>query len=236
MFTTEATYASEGIATVSTPERPKTRRQRLADRRAKERAEYERRKLAEECTRCGVSVVGRGDQLCAECREYANSKTAASSKRLAADRRRKKQCARCGRPSPDRYECIPCLASRGKAPLRTHNQTLNQGAPISHGAIHASARTEVAWTVEGDGRRRRRGRGRGVRGHPSRADTDAFDMRIMRTELERAEVALVAYHQDENQDRPRIQKEGPLREVLGHLGLLRRQLDEFEERVTKRLR
>lgn len=236
MFQETIAYDAGGWP-VNDPVRPKqTRRKRLADRRAKERSEYERRKLAEECTRCSVSVRGRDDQLCPGCREAINVAKRASSSRLAARRRAKKQCARCGRPSPDRYECVRCLSKLGRAPLPTPDPTLDPAAPISHRAVHASARAELEWKVEGDGRRRRRGRGRGSRGHPSRAQEDATDLLGLHMEIERAQVAFAHYHSPEVQELPRIQRAAALEAALGHLELAERFRAVLVDRAKRRLR
>lgn len=214
--------------------RPRTRRQRLLTRRERDRAEYERRKAAEECTKCCASVKGTDDQLCPSCRGTKKTADASSIQRQRTARRKKKQCARCGRPSPDRYECEECARAAGRLPLQRAPGSVGPAVgPVSHGAIHA-ARRAAATAVDSDGRTRYHGRGK--RGHPSRADVDAFDVRIMRTELDRAEVALAAYHDAANQDGPRIQRDEPLHEALGHLDLVSRQIEEFEERARRRLK
>lgn len=228
-----------GSVTALVRPRP-TRRARLRTRRERDRAEYERRKANGLCTKCGVDSPD--DQLCPGCSAAKREARAASATRQRAARRKKKQCARCGLPSPERYECTACAIASGREPRRSSAVGTAVGTaraerptaiPISHGAIHA-ARRAAATAVDADGRTRYHGRGK--RGHPSRADVDAFDVRIMRTELDRAEVALARYHDAANQDRPRIQRDEPLREALGHLDLVSRQIEEFVERAMRRLR
>jgi hypothetical protein len=223
------------IACLPAPRR--TRRQRLADRRERGRLEYERRKLDEKCTRCGVSVRGSDDQLCSACRARVNAKKATSAKRLAADRRRKKQCARCGRPSPDRYECIPCLAKLGRAPLATPDPTLDQ----SHGAIHASRidplsllrRPQVIDAItEGDGRTRTRSRGSGKRGGANQTAfvVDGQDLRYAREALDKAILGMVDSHGPHNAELGRAQKLALRRSWQSLADLARRHLDELLER------
>jgi hypothetical protein len=205
-------------------EPPNVPRRLPRGRRAKERAEYERRKTAGECTRCQADVRALDNQLCGPCREYAKVKTAASTKRLRANRRLKKQCARCGGPSPDRYECARCSGV---------NPTVNPHARSRHSVIHA-ARTRAV--TEGDGRTRNRGVGRGKRGHPSRADEDAWCLRTLQKEIGLAVAAVEASHSPAVALLPRFQRDAVVQDALSHLELLERQLEELVDRLKRRLR
>ncbi len=240
MFDCQATYADDRGSLVSETTRPKlTRKQRLTDRRSKERAQYEERKLAQQCTKCGVASPDAA--LCPECLATERARTKSAIKQLRATRRARRQCVRCGRAS-ERYECLDCLRRVGRAPIATVTPTVTPAMPISHGALHAGRRpplTRRVFEAGGDGYNpgtRNRYVGRGRKGMPTRRETDELDIRVMRSEMDRGADALLHWHGEEIQNLPRIQRDAALRDALSHLELMGRQLDELVERATRRLR
>lgn len=143
-------------------------------RSAARRAVYAERKDAGLCTRCGkVHVVD--DQLCKRCSRKVTRARNASMRGLYKMRRKKKQCTRCGRKSPDRVECLVCLARRGELPIESRpppDRTLNQ--------------TRTDRVVEADGYERKRFVGQARRGAPSRETEDRWDLQSAKTSIERA--------------------------------------------------
>jgi ribosomal protein L37E len=227
MFQDRATYE---VAPMTSDTPRAVKRRRLADRREKERAQYEARKVAFQCTRCGVDVRHLADQLCPECRAYANTQTRESTRKLSATRRKKKQCARCGRPSPDRYECIPCLARRGQAPLRTLNQTLNPTTQTPARWHTEGKRNQVRQVTEGDGRTRNRNTGRGRPGGIGNQGNDELDARLLQRELESAIAELAYAHSPEVKAKPRLQARDILHTALSRLHLVQRLLMQILQR------
>lgn len=204
---------------------PVTGKQRDA-RRERARKQYEARKLAEQCVKCGSPAAA--DSLWCEKHGPAVLEAArVNAKRRRARRRAARECVTCGRPRDGQKTVVPTL-------------------PISHGVVHAqskAARIAAATTTSFESATaasragtRTRFHGRARKGPPTSAETDAWDLRTLRAELELAAGAVDASHLPEVKALPRIQRDAVVNEALSHLGLLERQLDELVNRLKRRLR
>jgi hypothetical protein len=160
-------------------------------------------------------------------REQARIRKARQRERHRAARR----CIDCGRSS-ELKRCRRCHRKRkrrsgqGVTPGVTQTPTLR----ISPRHAELAART----ITHADGRTRYHGKAR--KGPPTSGETDAWDLRTLRAELELAAAAVDASHSPEVRDLPRIQRDAIVQDALSHLGLLERQLDELVDRLKRRLR
>jgi predicted nucleic acid-binding Zn ribbon protein len=159
-------------------------------------------------------------------REKSRIRKARSRKRHRDDRR----CIDCGKKS-NRSRCPACHRKKRQGVTQGVTPTVKLPQRRHH---NVASRTRAV--TEGDGRTRNRGVGKGKRGHPSRADEDAWCLQVLRSELALAGVSIEASHTNEVKDLPPIQRDAVVNDALSHLGLLERQLDVLVDRLKRRLR
>lgn len=219
MFDSEARGVTDAeIATVS----EKTRAERDRDR-------YADKKASGECIKCDHPAAT--DSLwCGRHGAEAQESARAGMKRIAAIRRAAGLCTKCGQARPPkgkRKRLIPSV------PI-----------PATAAAWHTegkrvTARTTRSLEKNGDPANwgfRTRFHGQGHRGHPSREQEDAWDLRSIGKELELGATALAYWHSAEVQAMPRIQRDAVLRDALAHFDLIDRQIEELVARAGRRLR
>lgn len=204
------------------------------DRNARARELRADRQQRGECVRGCGQQAGADSDYCRYCEPKALSASAARMKSLRAERRVRGECAFCGKPKSP-YRCAECRASDGR-PLVGCSPGVNRASPARFHTEGMRHTVEPKWVAEADGRRRRRFRGKARRGAPSRLETDEWDLRAMETEISRARAELHAFYSEENQERPRIQRDSAKRSALGHLELLQRFVCELVARTRKGLR
>lgn len=186
-----------------------------ADRRAHDRAVYLARKVASLCTRCGDPVSD--GQFCRPCGKAIRKLRNQHAGVLRARRRRKGQCARCGRKSK-RYECFGCLLKLGRLPRSVIPSTTDQTVDPVQGN---DTRAEV------DGYERQRYHGRARRGAPSRDQADSTDLLMARSSFARAEAALGFLRGSASEGMSTIDRSEARKAAMAHLDLCSRTLNEI---------
>ncbi len=190
----------------------------------------QRRLLAGECTRCGVT--GPHDtNLCRGCSTSAVERNRVRRVKL----RENGKCVRCGRRSKT-YRCRRCDEKK---------QRKDSGQPGARSGHYQSTKpplpTKLEVRTEADGYERTRVRyiGRATRGAPSREQLEAEqkrNVRFVKRELDKFTERFAVACSHQTQALPPIQRDAVLHETLAPLGLAFRLLEEVEDFVKARMK
>lgn len=203
------------------------------DRNARQRGQYADRKGGDDCLRCSRPHTV-DSPYCAEHLASEVERVRLAMRKLRADRKQSRICAWCPNRSGKQRLCKTCRRKRNRGVVTAPAPVVTQ--PTQSPWARDGERNQTRAITEADGRTRNRGVGRGKRGHPSRADRDTWCLRVLRSELELAAVAVSASHSPEVAAMPRIQRDAIVQDALSHLGLLERQLDELVDLLQRRLK
>ena len=217
MFQASTVVAVQDSSGADKRNRNQTVSQLKAERRRHERDVYQARKEAGLCTRCGETAP-EGKNMCPPCDEYMRTVTRRAVQALRSLRRKRGRCAGCGRKSV-RYTCDGCLLRQrrlpqSRMPRLISNQTVNQ--------------SRVDSVVEADGYVRTRYVGQPRKGAPSKASTDATDLKFGGASWARATAGLTEIMGDPHMTKS--DRDLKRQEWLGQLDHARRTAVEILER------
>jgi len=169
--------------------------------------QYQARKEAGVCTRCGDPNLDDDTQVCAACRSYLRQHVKSAIKRLRKARRKAKQCAYCGKAS-ERYACPVCKVKTGRSPRR--KQTVKQ---------ERIAARLIPWenSPQNVGRVRLRG---GKKGRRSVGDENCTDFDQMEKDLVRARNSDEYLRSADVQQMPPIQRDEARRAAMDWVALV----------------